>query len=140
MTSANPSTPDRELELSLALMRLAIAGFLIVWVCDKLFNADGAVKTFSKYYFGLSGDTVMLGIGLVQLVLVLAFGAGVFKTISYGAVTLMHAVSTIASYERYLDPLARPNILFWAAVPVLAAMVALFILRARDRMLTLGGE
>ncbi len=140
MASTNPPSADRELELSLALMRLAIAGFLMVWVCDKLFNADSAVKTFSKYYFGLSGDTVMLGIGVLQLVLVLAFAAGVFKTLTYGAVTLMHAVSTFASYERYLDPLARPNILFWAAVPVLAAMIALFILRARDQMWTLGSD
>lgn len=140
MTSTNPQTADRDLELSLALIRLAIAGFLMVWVCDKLFNADGAVKTFSKYYFGLSGDTVMLGIGVVQLVLVLAFAAGLFKTLTYGAVALMHAFSTFASYERYLDPFARPNILFWAAVPVLAAMIALFILRNRDRMWTLGSD
>jgi len=140
MTSAHQHAPDRDLECSLALIRVAIAGFLMVWVCDKLFNADGAVKTFSKYYFGLSGDSVMLGIGLLQLVLVLAFAAGLFKTITYGAVTLMHAVSTFASYERYMDPLARPNILFWAAVPVLAAMIALFVLRNRDRMWTLGSD
>lgn len=140
MTSTPRTPADRELETSLTLIRLAIAGFLMVWVCDKLFNADGAVKTFSKYYFGLPGDTVMVGIGVAQLVLVLAFAAGLFKTLTYGAVTLMHAVSTLASYERYLDPLARPNILFWAAVPVLAAMIALFILRRRDRMWTLGSD
>lgn len=140
MAAAHSPPPDRNLLLSLALMRLSIAGFLMVWVCDKLFNADAAVRTFSKYYYGVSGDTIMLTIGLVQLVLVLTFAAGRFKTITYGTVTLMHAVSTIASYERYMDPLARPNILFWAAIPVLAAMIALFILRERDQMWTLGSD
>lgn len=137
---ANPHLPhsDRDLKISLALMRLAIAGFLAIWACDKIFNSTAALSTFSKYYMGLSGETLLLGLGVAQLALVACFALGLFKTLTYGAVTLMHTVSTFASYGRYLDPLARPNILFWAAVPVLAAMVALFILRDRDRMWTLG--
>lgn len=138
MTSHNPDANDRDLEFSLALMRFAIAGFLMVWVCDKLLNSSRAMQTFTKFYTEISADEAMFAVGVIQLVLVLAFAAGLFKTFTYGAVTLMHAVSTFSSYNVYLDPLARPNILFWAAVPVLAAMIALFILRRRDRLWTLG--
>ena len=77
---------------------------------------------------------------VAQLVLVIAFAAGFFKTFTYGTATPMHAASTFASYWRYMDPFARPNILFWAAIPVLAAMIALYILRHRDGMWTLGHD
>ena len=46
----------------------------------------------------------------------------------------MHAASTLASWAKYMDPWARPNILFWAALPVLGALIALFILRKRDTL------
>lgn len=131
---------DRELEISLALIRLATAGFLLIWVADKLLNSTRAMQTFSKYYTEIPDGAAMLAVGVIQLIIVVAFAAGLFKTLSYGAVTLMHAVSTFASYKVYMDPLARPNILFWAAVPVLAAMIALFVLRHRDRLWTLSRE
>ncbi len=50
----------------------------------------------------------------------------------------MHTVSVAASYQIYMDPLSRPNILFWAAIPVLGGMIALFLLRNQDRFLTIG--
>lgn len=136
--TAPTATPDRDLEISLALVRLSTAGFLLVWVFDKLLNSERAMQTFSKFYTEISADEAMFAIGIVQLILVSAFAAGLFKTFTYGVVTLMHAVSTLSSYKLYLEPFARPNILFWAAVPVLAAMIALFILRRRDRLLSLG--
>lgn len=138
MTSPQPR--DSALEVSLALIRLATAGFLLVWVCDKLLNSNRAMQTFSKFYLEVSAGEAIFAFGLVQLVLVLAFAAGLFKTFTYAAVTLMHAVSTFSSYKIYLEPLARPNILFWAAIPVLAAMIALFILRHRDRLWTVGRD
>ncbi len=129
---------DRELELSLAMIRLSTAGFLLVWAFDKILGPQAAMQTFSKFYLPLNDGNVILGLGLAQLALILAFAAGAFKTPTYAAVLLMHAVSTFASWPRYLEPLARPNILFFAAFPVLGALVALFILRHRDRLLTIG--
>jgi hypothetical protein len=50
----------------------------------------------------------------------------------------MHTASTASSYAQLLNPWGgdRPQLLFWAAVPVLAAMIALFVLRDRDRLLS----
>lgn len=130
---------DRDLEISLLLIRIATGAFLLVWACDKIVNADRALQTFTHFYLNVSGSTIIVVVGALQLLLVLTFLAGALRTLSYGAVLIMHFVSTAASYPMYLAPLARPNILFWAAFPVLAGLIALFVLRKRDRLLSIDG-
>ena len=127
---------DTELEVALAVIRLSTAAFLSVWALDKLLGPAAALQTFSKYYLPLSDATIIRVLGGLQLALILAFAAGIAKTVTYGAVLAMHAVSTVASWPRYLEPFARPNILFFAAFPVLGALIALFMLRDRDRLWT----
>jgi len=127
---------DPVLESCLALIRLSSAAFLSVWALDKILGPQAAMKTFSNFYLPISDANAILAIGLAQLLLVVAFTIGAWPTLTYGAVTVMHAVSTFASWQKYLDPLARPNIVFWAAIPILAALIALFVLRNRDRLLT----
>ncbi|NER79557.1 MAG: hypothetical protein F6K42_08230 [Leptolyngbya sp. SIO1D8] len=46
----------------------------------------------------------------------------------------MHAVSTLASFPRYLDPFTTPNLLFFAAWPMLAACFGVFFLRDLDTL------
>jgi hypothetical protein len=62
--------------------------------------------------------------------------AGAWRTWTYGAVLAMHAVSTLSSFRQYLAPFEGPNILFFAAWPMLAACVALFLLRDLDTLWT----
>jgi hypothetical protein len=47
-------------------------------------------------------------------------------------------VTTLVSWSAYLQPLK--NILFFAAWPMLAGLIALFLLRDHDRIATLGGR
>jgi hypothetical protein len=50
----------------------------------------------------------------------------------------MHAASTISTYPHIIHPFSEGRqLLFWAGVPVLAAMLSLFLLRDRDRLLTI---
>lgn len=49
----------------------------------------------------------------------------------------MHAVSTLSTYEPLLDPYTPPNHLFWAAVPVFGALIALFSIWREYRFLVL---
>ncbi len=134
MVSLNEATRDPALERCLLLIRWSAAFFLAIWALDKIVGPAPAMQTFSKYYLPISDGNVMLMLGVAQLVLVAAFAAGAFRTITYGTVVAMHAVSTFASWFRYIDPWARPNILFWAAIPVLGALIALFVLRHRDHL------
>jgi len=127
---------DRTLEISLLLLRLSLGAFFMVWAFDKIINPEHAGRVFAGFYMmSVSGD-IVLAAGIGQAVVVLAFIAGAFKTISYGALLLMHAVSTLSTWKHLIAPYAPDtSILFWAAVPVVFALVALFLLRDRDRLL-----
>ena len=131
-------TEDMKLEASLLLMRLAIAAFLLVWAIDKVISPEHAQAVFSHFYSSELSQPTLKAIGIVQIVVVAAFAAGFARFWTYGAVLLMHAASTASTYAQLLNPWGgdRPQLLFWAAVPVLAAMIALFLLRDRDRLLS----
>jgi len=131
---------DRNLEVSLFLIRISTAVFLLVWAVDKIVNVKHAQGVFSTfYYWKAASPEALAAIGAVQVVLLLGFAAGAFKTWTYGAVLLMHAAGTLAGWSRMIPPYGpQSSQTFWAAVPVLAAIVALFLLRDRDRLLAFG--
>lgn len=131
----NPT--DRKLQISLLLLRLGVAAVMLPWAIDKLVRPDHAAGVFANFYALPGLETwAFTALGIAQILLVLAFLAGIARTWSYGLVTLLHAVSTFSSYRQYLDPFSGPNLLFFAAWPMLAACIALFLLRDRDRLLT----
>ena len=119
-------------------MRLAIAAFLLVWAVDKVIAPEHAQAVFSHFYFSEPSQSALKAIGIVQMVVIAAFAVGFARFWTYGAVLVMHTASTASSYAQLLNPWGgdRPQLLFWAAVPVLAAMIALFVLRDRDRLLS----
>ena len=121
---------------SLFSLRLGVFIVMIMWTIDKLINPGHSIKIFEKYY-GIAGlgDTVAYVLGGLQLILVLAFLAGVKKRLTYGLIFLMHAGSTFSSYNQYID--GFNNLLFFTAWPMLAACFALCLLREQDNKLTL---
>jgi len=126
------------LELSLLIMRLATALFLLVWAIDKIVNQGHAQNVFKTFYFSAPPPETLTALGAVQTLIVLAFASGFARFWTYGAVLLMHLVSTLSTYGRLIDPWGPgAQLLFWAAIPVLAAMVALFLLRDQDRLLSI---
>lgn len=122
-----------KLSVSLFLLRMTIALVMTVWAIDKIMNPGHAGAVFSDFYGIEIGSAGLKVIGVLQLVVIVAFVAGAFKMISYGLVLLMHAGSTLSSWQQYLAPF--DNLLFFAAWPMLAACVALFVLRSDDRFL-----
>lgn len=128
---------DRSLEIGLVLIRLSLAAFLLVWTFKKLATPAVGQGIFEKFYFSSPSGTMILVLGVLQLLLVLAFAAGAFKFWTYGAVTLMHGFGTLTTLGVLAQPFEGVNALFWAAVPTLAAMIALFLVRDKDRLLSL---
>lgn len=126
----------QRLSLALLGLRLGVFTVMLMWTLDKFFNPGHSAKVFTHFY-GLHGwDALALKVvGAAQLLLILAFVLGLFKRWSYGLVLLIHAVSTFASYQQYLDPFN--NLLFFAAWPMLAACLALYLLRNDDTWLNL---
>ncbi len=130
---------ERKLALSLLLLRLGVFIVMLMWTLDKFINPGHTSKVFAKFY-GLEGlgGTVLTVLACLQLIVVLAFAAGALRRYSYGIILLMHAGSTFSSWQQYLDPFN--HLLFFAAWPMLAACVALYVLRDQDTLLSVDGR
>lgn len=130
---------ERRIQAALLTMRWATAAFLLVWAIDKIVSPKHAQAVFAKYYLLQDASHALLvTAGLAQVAVILAFAAGWLRAWSYGAVLLMHLVSTASTLPHLLMPWAQGSqLLFWAAVPVLAAMLALFVLRDLDRLFSI---
>ena len=134
-----PNTVARRLAISLLALRIGVAIVMLAWSIDKLVRPEHAAGVFGSFYAmpGL-GEPVFYALGALQLLVVLAFLAGAWRTWTYGAVLAMHTVSTLSSFRQYLNPFEGPNLLFFAAWPMLAACVALFLLRDQDTLWRIG--
>ena len=123
----------RSLAISLLLIRIGIAIVFLMWTIDKFINPEHAARVFQKFYKIPSLSTTLSYIvGGAQLGLVLAFLFGAFRKWTYGAILLLHAISTFSAWANYLDPWTYPNLLFFAAIPMLSACVGLWLLRDFD--------
>ncbi len=130
---------SRRLGFCLLLLRLSVGLVMMVWAFDKILNPSHGAAVFESFYGLLGvGESLVRGIGIAQALIVFAFIAGIARTWSYGAVLFMHGVTTLVSWRAYLEPLE--NILFFAAWPMLAALIALFLLRSEDRIASLGSQ
>lgn len=125
-----------KLALSLILLRISVALVMLMWALDKIINPDHAAGVFQAFYGIETGAAFLTAIAVVQIAIIAAFAAGIAKTVTYGLVLLMHAGSTFASWKQYMAPF--DNLLFFAAWPMLAACVALFLLRREDSFLSAG--
>ncbi|WP_017326761.1 MauE/DoxX family redox-associated membrane protein [Synechococcus sp. PCC 7336] len=127
------------LPIVLFLLRLSVFAVLLMWAIDKFLNPGHTADVFAGFYsIGNLSSTVSYVLGAIQLAIIVAFLLGILKTWSYGLVLLMHAASTLVAYKQYLDPYNGPNLLFFAAWPMLAACIALFMLRDFDTRWSLG--
>lgn len=124
---------DDRISLSLLFMRISVFLVMFIWTLDKFINPQHAASVYAAFYFMKDlGPTVMFVIGALEMAILVAFLIGFQKKWTYGAVLLFHAVSTLSSFKQYLAPYDGANILFFAAWPMLAACVALFLLRDMD--------
>lgn len=133
------STPiTQRVSLILLLTRISVFLAMIIWVIDKFVQPAHTAAVFKTFY-GISGIGTGIAylLGACQLVIMLGFLAGFQKRITYGLVLLMHAASTLISFPRYVAPFEAPNILFFAAWPMLAACFALYYLRDLDTRATI---
>ncbi len=118
---------QRRLPLALLFLRLGVFIVMLMWTLDKFVKPDHAIGIFKRFYLisDISQNFLMV-IASLQLAVVIAFVIGFKKRFSYAIIFAMHAVSTIAAYNKYLD---FSSLLFFAAWPMLAACFALYYLR-----------
>lgn len=130
---------DQQQRITTSLLMLRISVFIVMlfWTLDKFVNPAHAGKVYETFYFlPAFSANIFIVLGVLELILISAFLIGFKKRITYGAVFFLHAVSTLSSYAKYLDPFN--SLLFFAAWPMLAACFALYMLRDLDTKLTVG--
>jgi uncharacterized membrane protein YkgB len=130
---------NNRLAVPLLLIRIGVFLVMFIWTLDKFVRPEHAGVVYQNFYHipGLGG-TVLAAIAVAELVIIIGFLAGYKKKWTYGAVLILHGISTVSSYKQYLAPFEGPNILFFAAWPMLAACYALYVLRDDDSMWVIG--
>lgn len=129
---------EKNLKFSLLSLRVSVFIVMLFWTIDKMINPEHANNVFQKFYhIGSFSKSLMMAIGVIELVLIVAFLAGIKKRFTYGLVFLLHFISTVSSYQQYLNPFEKGNLLFFAGIPMLAACFTLFLHREDDTLLTL---
>ena len=129
---------QRKLEISLLSLRIGVFVVMLMWTLDKFVRVDHAKIVFEKFYL-LTGfeNVIMYALAGAELLLILAFLIGIKKRFTYGLILLLHAASTFSSFKQYLNPFDGANLLFFAAWPMLAACITLYIMREYDRKFSL---
>ena len=126
---------QNRIEWSLFLLRLGVFIVMSAWTLDKFLNPGHAAKVFENFYFiGGVGQEIMMVIGAAELLIILAFLAGLWRRFTYGFVMIVHGVSTFSSWKQYTTDI---NLLFFAAWPMLATCATLYLLRDLDVKFTL---
>jgi len=129
----------KRLAISLFLLRVGVFIVMAAWTTDKFVNPSHAAGIFDKFYAipGV-GSALIWGLAVVVMIVVFAFVAGLRRRLTYGAILLLHGVSTLSAFRQYLTPFEGAHLLFFAAWPMLAACMALYLLRDHDNLFTLG--
>ena len=125
---------EKKFSVAMFFLRVSVLLVMAMWTFDKLIDPGHAAKVLQGFYAlpGV-GSSVIMALGAAELVLLVLFFFGILKTYTYGAILLLHALSTFSAFGKYMAPFDG-NLLFFAAWPMLAACVMLFLFRDQDTL------
>ena len=126
---------------ALLVLRVTLGLFLLQWGVEKFVVPQNTVAIWG-YFYGLNVPQALGYLfGAVEIAIAGCLFLGLFRTATYGAALALHTVSVLVSWRQLIDPWGDPaNHLFIASIPVLGALIALFLLRHWDRSILVSGE
>lgn len=126
------------LRIPLFLTRLSIFYFMLPWQVQRFINPEATAGIAAKHY-KISGlpEFVPMAIGVFMMALIIAFVCGFKKRISYGLVLLVHGAGTLMTVPRLIPWTENFAQIFLAAIPTVAAMYLLYLLRDQDTLLSI---
>lgn len=128
---------NSSLKRALFIVRISLVLFFAVWAGEKFIDPASTLSIWEAFYhLDALPVSAAYAVGVVQTIAVILFALGMFKFWSYGFFMIIHGLTVLATYNELLNPYAGGNHLFAAAVPALGALIALFLLRDEDTMLT----
>ncbi len=136
-------TQQRKIEIALLIIRITCALFLGLWATLKFHRPEWTQNIFKGAYklseLGLETlpPEVSYALGGLQIMIVLAFAAGLWRFWTYGLMMLMSAAGVIGSLSSFMTYYNYPRNLMLTSIPTLGALIALFILRDLDNLFSL---
>jgi uncharacterized membrane protein YphA (DoxX/SURF4 family) len=122
------------LSSALLVLRITLGLFLLQWGVEKFVVPQNNVAIWNYFYGVNVPQSLGYVFGAVEIVAAACLFLGLFRTAAYGTALALHAVSVFVSWRQLLRPWSDDaNHLFIAGVPVLGALIALFLLRHWDR-------
>jgi len=123
------------LQLGLFVLRLSVFLFFAVWAIEKFIKPETTAAIYSHFYM-IEGLPVFgaYAAGTVQLIVLAGFLLGIAKFWTYGLLLVMHTLSTLSTWQQLIAPYDGSNHLFIAAIPTLAGIFVLFLMRDEDTM------
>lgn len=129
------------LSRSLLVLRITLGLFLLQWGIEKFVVPQNTVGIWDHFYGIHVPQALGYLFGAVEIAIAGCLFLGLFRTVAYGAAMALHAVSVLVSWREMLNPWGDlVNHLFIAGVPVLGALIALFLLRHWDRGILRAGD
>jgi putative oxidoreductase len=131
----------KALTRALLALRITLGLFLLQWGVEKFVVPQSMVAIWG-YFYGLDVPQALAYLfGAAEIAIAGCLFLGLFRTPAYGAALALHAITVLVSWRQLLDPWGDDvNHLFIASVPVLGALIALFVLRHWDRGVMGAGE
>lgn len=133
---ANVQTPklEQRLSLVLAILRITVGVFFLLWAVEKFVMPEVNASIWERFYRISIPLNLSYVIGTINVLMALALIAGFKRTLTYAYWTIFHSISVLSTWSYLIKPFGGPNHLFLAGVPIVAIMVALFLLRDWDRI------
>ena len=125
--------------LALLVLRCALAWFLFVWAVNKILEPQQYASVWANIHGIPIGLFLPYVFGVAQILVCLMIFAGYKQGVSYGLGLAMHGVTVALVLPSILLPFAGLSEdcilarLRTDTVPILAAFVALLLLRHHDR-------
>ena len=125
---------NKNLKLGLFVLRITTGMFFLAWAIEKLFNPGHGVAISKKFYGLEISPEITLAIGVAQIAIILLFMLGMYKKWTTGFLLAIHTVSVASTWQKLIFAYSAKGLLFWAAVPVWAGLLLLFLVRNQDTM------
>jgi len=127
-------TRAKALSRALLALRITLGLFLLQWGVEKFVMPENNVFIWG-YFYGLEvAPALGYLFGTLEIAIAACLFLGLFRTVAYGAALVLHAITVAVTWRQLIDPWGDPiNHLFIAGIPVLGALIALFLLRHWDR-------
>ncbi|BAY82663.1 GAF sensor signal transduction histidine kinase [Calothrix parasitica NIES-267] len=128
-------TNEKRLEIGLFVMRLSIGIFFLALIIQKFLAYRPTTGDFTGFY-SIETSIFFYPVLFTATALIIIFLSGLCKTFSYGIFLGLQLVFLGSMHNEMLQPQQPNYVLFWTGIPIIGALITLFLLRNKDIFLS----